>query len=74
MYHRCPKTVENFCVHSRNGYFNGHIFHRVIKVRLFWSFTQSKLPNTCSLQLQVFKYLKAVFQLIKSIFLRLFNH
>ncbi|KAJ3605830.1 hypothetical protein NHX12_027874 [Muraenolepis orangiensis] len=27
----CPKTVENFCVHSRNGYFNGHIFHRVIK-------------------------------------------
>lgn len=30
---RCPKTVENFCVHSRNGYYNGHIFHRVIKVR-----------------------------------------
>ncbi|KAF3849261.1 hypothetical protein F7725_015758 [Dissostichus mawsoni] len=28
---RCPKTVENFCVHSRNSYFNGHIFHRVIK-------------------------------------------
>ena len=28
---RCPKTVENFCVHSRNGYYNGHIFHRVIK-------------------------------------------
>uniref|UniRef100_A0A3B3DSW4 peptidylprolyl isomerase n=1 Tax=Oryzias melastigma TaxID=30732 RepID=A0A3B3DSW4_ORYME len=28
----CPKTVENFCVHSRNGYYNGHIFHRVIKV------------------------------------------
>lgn len=27
----CPKTVENFCVHARNGYFNGHIFHRVIK-------------------------------------------
>ncbi|KAJ8261196.1 hypothetical protein COCON_G00169190 [Conger conger] len=27
----CPKTVENFCVHSRNGYFNSHIFHRVIK-------------------------------------------
>ncbi|KAA8584309.1 hypothetical protein FQN60_008094 [Etheostoma spectabile] len=24
----CPKTVENFCVHSRNGYYNGHIFHR----------------------------------------------
>lgn len=34
-YHpRCPKTVENFCVHSRNGYYNNHIFHRVIKVRL----------------------------------------
>ncbi|TNN39414.1 Peptidylprolyl isomerase domain and WD repeat-containing protein 1 [Liparis tanakae] len=28
---KCPKTVENFCVHSRNGYFNSHIFHRVIK-------------------------------------------
>ena len=28
---RCPKTVENFCVHSRNGYYNGHLFHRVIK-------------------------------------------
>ena len=28
---RCPKTVENFCVHSLNGYYNGHIFHRVIK-------------------------------------------
>ncbi|KAJ6632608.1 Peptidylprolyl isomerase domain and WD repeat-containing protein 1 [Pseudolycoriella hygida] len=27
----CPKTVENFCVHSKNGYYNGHIFHRVIK-------------------------------------------
>nr|XP_039258573.1 peptidylprolyl isomerase domain and WD repeat-containing protein 1-like [Styela clava] len=27
----CPKTVENFCVHSRDGYYNGHIFHRVIK-------------------------------------------
>ncbi|XP_065904172.1 peptidylprolyl isomerase domain and WD repeat-containing protein 1-like [Dysidea avara] len=28
---QCPKAVENFCVHSRNGYYNGHIFHRVIK-------------------------------------------
>ncbi|XP_028401226.1 peptidylprolyl isomerase domain and WD repeat-containing protein 1-like [Dendronephthya gigantea] len=27
----CPKTVENFVVHSRNGYYNGQIFHRVIK-------------------------------------------
>ncbi|XP_003740883.1 peptidylprolyl isomerase domain and WD repeat-containing protein 1 [Galendromus occidentalis] len=27
----CPKAVENFVVHSRNGYYNGHIFHRVIK-------------------------------------------
>ncbi|XP_052257143.1 peptidylprolyl isomerase domain and WD repeat-containing protein 1-like isoform X2 [Dreissena polymorpha] len=27
----CPKTVENFCVHSRAGYYNGHIIHRVIK-------------------------------------------
>lgn len=27
----CPKTVENFCVHSKNGYYNGHLIHRVIK-------------------------------------------
>jgi len=27
----CPKTVENFVTHSRNAYYNGHIFHRVIK-------------------------------------------
>ena len=26
-----PKTVENFVSHSRNGYFNNLIFHRVIK-------------------------------------------
>ncbi|XP_072942390.1 peptidylprolyl isomerase domain and WD repeat-containing protein 1 [Epargyreus clarus] len=26
-----PRTVENFCGHARNGYYNGHIFHRVIK-------------------------------------------
>lgn len=26
-----PKTVENFCVHGKNGYYNGHIFHRVIR-------------------------------------------
>ena len=25
----CPKTVENFCGHAKNNYFNGHIFHRV---------------------------------------------
>lgn len=30
-YFRCPKTVENFCVHSKNGYYNSHVFHRVIK-------------------------------------------
>ena len=27
----CPKTVENFCVHVKNGFYNGHLFHRVIK-------------------------------------------
>ncbi len=26
-----PKTVENFVTHSKNGYYNGIIFHRVIK-------------------------------------------
>ena len=28
---KCPKTVENFVTHARNGYYNNHIFHRVIK-------------------------------------------
>lgn len=27
----CPKTIENFHVHAKNGYYNGVIFHRVIK-------------------------------------------
>lgn len=27
----CPKTVENFTMHSKNGYYNGVLFHRVIK-------------------------------------------
>lgn len=27
----CPRTIENFCVHSKNNYYNGHVFHRVIK-------------------------------------------
>ena len=27
----CPKTVENFCALARSQYFNGCIFHRVIK-------------------------------------------
>ncbi|CAH3165754.1 unnamed protein product [Porites lobata] len=26
----CPKTVENFSTHCENGYYNTHIFHRVI--------------------------------------------
>ncbi|SJK86618.1 peptidylprolyl isomerase domain and WD repeat-containing protein 1 [Babesia microti strain RI] len=29
-YDECPKTVENFTVHSINGYYNNCIFHRVI--------------------------------------------
>eukprot|EP00035_Acanthoeca_spectabilis_P023925 m.451597 g.451597 ORF g.451597 m.451597 type:complete len:634 (+) comp20176_c0_seq1:195-2096(+) len=27
----CPKTVENFVTHCRDGYYNGLLFHRVIK-------------------------------------------
>jgi len=27
----CPKTVENFTIHSKDGYYNGITFHRVIK-------------------------------------------
>lgn len=26
----CPRTVENFSTHGANGYYNTHIFHRVI--------------------------------------------
>ena len=26
-----PKTVENFATHAKNGYYDGLIFHRVIK-------------------------------------------
>lgn len=26
-----PKTVENFVTHSKNGYYDGLIFHRIIK-------------------------------------------
>lgn len=26
-----PKACENFCTHSKNNYYNNHIFHRVIK-------------------------------------------
>lgn len=27
----CPKSIENFTTHARNAYFEGIIFHRVIK-------------------------------------------
>lgn len=27
----CPRTVENFATHARNGYYDGVVFHRVIK-------------------------------------------
>ena len=27
----CPKTVENFVTHAKNGYYNNFVFHRVIK-------------------------------------------
>uniref|UniRef100_A0A7S3EMJ8 peptidylprolyl isomerase n=1 Tax=Rhodosorus marinus TaxID=101924 RepID=A0A7S3EMJ8_9RHOD len=27
----CPKTVENFTKHAKNGYYNNVLFHRVIK-------------------------------------------
>jgi len=29
--HAAPKAVENFVTHARNGYYNGVIFHRVIR-------------------------------------------
>jgi peptidylprolyl isomerase domain and WD repeat-containing protein 1 len=27
----CPRTVENFTTHARNRYYNGVVFHRIIK-------------------------------------------
>lgn len=27
----CPKAAENFVVHSKNGYYDNLIFHRVIR-------------------------------------------
>lgn len=27
----CPKTIENFSTHAKNGYYDGIIIHRVIK-------------------------------------------
>ena len=27
----CPRTVENFTVHSKDGYYNGVLFHRIVK-------------------------------------------
>jgi peptidylprolyl isomerase domain and WD repeat-containing protein 1 len=27
----CPRTIENFCTHARQGYYDNVIFHRVIK-------------------------------------------
>ena len=27
----CPRTVENFCGHSKSGYYEGTVMHRVIK-------------------------------------------
>ncbi|CAD7931451.1 unnamed protein product [Amoebophrya sp. A25] len=30
-YNECPKTVENFCTHARNKYYDGIMFHRIIK-------------------------------------------
>jgi len=28
---KCPRTVENFCTHARNGYYDKLLFHRIIK-------------------------------------------
>ena len=28
---KVPRTVENFVTHAKNGYYDGLIFHRVIK-------------------------------------------
>jgi len=30
-FQECPKTIENFTVHSKNGYYDNTLFHRVIQ-------------------------------------------
>mmetsp|Transcript_34088 Transcript_34088/g.90367 ORF Transcript_34088/g.90367 Transcript_34088/m.90367 type:complete len:631 (-) Transcript_34088:201-2093(-) len=30
-YQECPKTIENFTVHAKNGYYDNMLFHRVIQ-------------------------------------------
>lgn len=39
----CPKTVENFTTHAKNGYYDNLIFHRVIKAR--WAGSERPQPN-----------------------------
>lgn len=53
----CPKTVENFCVHAKNGYYNGHMFHRVIKQFMI----QTGDPLGMCLLLQIFIVLIPLF-------------
>lgn len=31
MYKQCKKTAENFATHAKDGYYNGVVFHRIIK-------------------------------------------
>jgi peptidylprolyl isomerase domain and WD repeat-containing protein 1 len=37
----CPKTVENFTTHAQNGYYDGVIFHRIIKKFMLQTGTSS---------------------------------
>ena len=38
-----PQTIENFCTHSRNGYYDGVIFHRVIKGFMVQTVSQPRI-------------------------------
>ena len=62
-----PKTVENFTTHAKNGYYNGQLFHRVIKDFMIQggdptgtgcggeSIWGGKFPDECSQELHNFR-------------------
>ena len=45
-----PKTVENFLTHAENGYYEGIIFHRVIKDFMLQGGDPRSEDHTCELQ------------------------
>ena len=49
----CPKTVENFVTHARNNFYDGVIFHRVIKGFMVFDVLLHSSSDTLRPSLQV---------------------